>query len=191
MPSEEITTLYFGFGLENSGLCIPALNETNEDNSQSPYTGERGYEDKLTEMFRWIDENASGGGTWLQPVINRTTNGPPGGESEGDRYIAASGGSWTVDHVYEYTGGAWVDKTSGGLVYGMCCWVNDEDTAVFYTTAKWKSLNELFSNVYTNAGNPEGVVTAGLGAICIDTDHTGDIYMKYTASGNTGWYLIT
>jgi len=193
LPSESVTILYIGVVLENSGLCLPALNETNEDNSQAPYTGERGYEEKHTAFFKWIDENASGGGVWLQPVINRTTNAPPGGESEGDRYVASSGGSWVANNVYEYSGGAWIRKTPApvGPIAGMACWCNDEDIPIFYTSTGWKSLNELFSNVYTNAGNPQGVVTAGIGAICIDTDHAGDIYMKSSASGNTGWFLIT
>ena len=42
----------------------------------------------------------------------------------------------------------------------------------------------------TNAGSPEGVVTANLGSYCADTTN-GEGYIKKTGSGNTGWKLIT
>jgi hypothetical protein len=57
---ESQTTLYFGIPLENSNACLPAFNETNQDNSQSPYNGERGFEDKLNNLFVQFD----GGFAW-------------------------------------------------------------------------------------------------------------------------------
>lgn len=57
---ESQTTLYFGIPLENSNACLPAFNETNQDNSQSPYNGERGFEDKLNNLFIQFD----GGFAW-------------------------------------------------------------------------------------------------------------------------------
>lgn len=42
---------------------------------------------------------------------------------------------------------------------------------------------------YNNHGTPEGVVTADIGSWCSDTTN-GDIYIKKTGSGNTGWLII-
>lgn len=50
------------------------------------------------------------------------------------------------------------------------------------------SANEL--GIYTNSGNPEGVVTANRGSVCYDTTSGGIGYLKTTASGNTGWESI-
>lgn len=39
----------------------------------------------------------------------------------------------------------------------------------------------------TNAGNPQGVLTANAGVLCTDTTN-GVLYKKLTGTGNTGWY---
>lgn len=57
LPTKDIQTLYFGVPLPNSGLCIPALNETTQDNIDSP----PGYQGKLDAFLRWCDANAGGG----------------------------------------------------------------------------------------------------------------------------------
>jgi hypothetical protein len=61
LATEDIVVLYAGVPLPISGLPIPAFNETYFDNSQPPFTGERGYEAKLTAFFKWLDLNAGGG----------------------------------------------------------------------------------------------------------------------------------
>lgn len=40
------------------------------------------------------------------------------------------------------------------------------------------------------AGAPEGAVIAGPGSVCSDTTN-GELYIKNTGTGNTGWKLIT
>jgi hypothetical protein len=55
LPTEDISIPYIGIALEKSGLCIPALDETINDNSQSPYDGRRGAEEKLTAFYKWLD----------------------------------------------------------------------------------------------------------------------------------------
>lgn len=57
LPLESITTILLAVPLVNSGLCLPALNETNQDNSLSPYDGNRGHEDKANAFFRLVDTN--------------------------------------------------------------------------------------------------------------------------------------
>jgi hypothetical protein len=53
--NESVSTLFIGVALEFTGFCLPAMNETNQDNSQSPYTGYRGYEEKLNAFLRQVD----------------------------------------------------------------------------------------------------------------------------------------
>lgn len=55
---ESIQTRYIGVPLENSGGLLPALNETNQDNSQSPYNGERGTEHKLNDTLSRLDSGS-------------------------------------------------------------------------------------------------------------------------------------
>jgi len=56
-PDESITILYIGVAEEVTGYCLPAMNETNQDNSLSPYDGARGYEDKVNTFLRKVDHN--------------------------------------------------------------------------------------------------------------------------------------
>ena len=56
-PNESITSLYIGVALEGSGLVIPALSETNQDNSESPYDGWRGTEAKSNDFRRAVDQS--------------------------------------------------------------------------------------------------------------------------------------
>jgi hypothetical protein len=44
--------------------------------------------------------------------------------------------------------------------------------------------------IYSYSGTPEGHVTAAVGSYCADTNG-GNGYIKTTATGNTGWKLIT
>ena len=46
------------------------------------------------------------------------------------------------------------------------------------------------AQLLTNAGSPEGSVTAPVGSICSDITN-GVLYMKKTGAGNTGWKLVT
>lgn len=58
LPSEAISVRYIGIALEHTGLCLPALSETNQDNSQAPsFTGDRGSYDKLNDFLRQVDAN--------------------------------------------------------------------------------------------------------------------------------------
>ena len=68
---EDISVLYLGVPLANSGLCIPASNETIFDNSYAASgSGDTyvGYERKVSALYRWVDTQV-GGGT-LDTVYN-------------------------------------------------------------------------------------------------------------------------
>jgi hypothetical protein len=58
LGTKDIQELYFGVPLANSGLPIPALNETVQDNRDAV----PGYERKMSAWMRWVDANAGGGG---------------------------------------------------------------------------------------------------------------------------------
>jgi len=58
LPTEDIRILFLGVPLPNSGLCIPAFNETDFDNSQGAATA--GWERKLTAFYKWADNVSSG-----------------------------------------------------------------------------------------------------------------------------------
>ena len=94
---EDIQVLYLGIPLTNSGLCIPASNETVFDNSYAAGgSGDTyvGYERKLTALYKWIDTQVSGGG------------GTPGGADTEVQFN--DGGSFGGAEVY-------YDSTSGNL----------------------------------------------------------------------------
>ena len=63
--TEDVSVLYVGLPLENSGLPIPALAETNQDTSQPPYSGWFGAYEKVDAFFKWLDANVSGGGSGI------------------------------------------------------------------------------------------------------------------------------
>jgi len=86
-PTEDVSERYIGIPLPTSGICLPAMNETNQDNSQSPYTGERGFEDKLNSLLAWMDEkiNYYSHRRAVIDYINGTLAPPAAGD--GDRYI--------------------------------------------------------------------------------------------------------
>ncbi len=73
---EDIQVLLAGIPLANSGLCIPALNETLFDNSYSAgSSGDTyvGYERKLNAMLKWMDANGGGAGITLSGYTQKST----------------------------------------------------------------------------------------------------------------------
>jgi len=57
---------------------------------------------------------------------------------------------------------------------------------------EWQIMQKTATDVscVNNAGNPEGVVPANMGSLCHDMTN-GDLYVKKTGTGNTGWLLIS
>lgn len=58
LPGEDMLELYLGIPFEQSALAIPAWNETSQDNSETPHTGEKGWWPKLERFLKWADTNA-------------------------------------------------------------------------------------------------------------------------------------
>lgn len=78
---------------------------------------------------------------WQVPVIERwdASGGLPSGPSTGDRYLCSvSGNGWTIHHIYEWSGAAWVDTAP---LSGMMVWVDDEDLVYLYTGTAWQPLS--------------------------------------------------
>jgi len=104
LVTEDASVLYMGIPLANSGLAVPALNETLFDNSEdSP--AYRGWEDKIDAFFKWIDANVGS----APPPFLRAAGNPNGVVSgvAGQFYYDTSGdalyvcilagtGSWRV-----------------------------------------------------------------------------------------------
>jgi len=71
-------------------------------------------------------------------VLDKDLTAPPGGESEGDRYIVAStaSGAWAghEDDIAEYRSSAWVFITP---VEGFTTWVCDEDMDYVFNGSSW------------------------------------------------------
>ena len=71
--------------------------------------------------------------SWQTPVKDRDLSSPPGGESEGDRYIVGSSatGAWLgqTDKIAEFTSGAYIFITPDD---GFASYVEDEDTFCVY-----------------------------------------------------------
>lgn len=64
---------------------------------------------------------------------------------------------------------------------------NQQAGALADISAAWAAVNALTSQVGRDgSGSPEGVVTAPVGTLYRDTSG-GDLYIKATGSGNTGW----
>jgi hypothetical protein len=56
MSDMDVSELYLGVPLEHSELCIPAFNETIQDNNY-PDADYRGWERKMTAFLKWVDDH--------------------------------------------------------------------------------------------------------------------------------------
>lgn len=101
--TEDVSELYLGIPLPTSGLCLPAFNETIQDNSQG--TDYYGYERKYTAFSKWLDANVGSVGTFeagsgtLSALRTGTTN-----TVSGDYSFAVGQGN-TVTAAYSAVSG--------------------------------------------------------------------------------------
>ena len=78
-------------------------------------------------------DSAINGLDWQESVIDKDLDGPPGGESLGDRYIVGSGtGAWAgqTEKIAEYNGAGWDFHVPD---VGFATYVEDETTTYTYT----------------------------------------------------------
>ena len=92
---------------------------------------------------------------WQQAVLDKDLTAPPGGESKGDRYIVATGGSgdWAGQdgNIATYNGSGWDFTTKSE---GMFVYIKDEDKLYYYVTS-WSEF--IGSGDITSVGD----VTSG------------------------------
>lgn len=124
LPTEDLSALFGGIPLPNSGVCVPAFNESNQDNFGG---NTRGYGPKLVDFIVWADGAAGGGGVG---GIFETGSGTYSAQridtsnaADGD-YSFAMGLSNTVAADFSTTFGG--DNTVGGV---------EHNTAIGYDNA--------------------------------------------------------
>ena len=75
---------------------------------------------------------------WQEPCLDKDLTSPPGGESEGDRYIVASvaSGDWTGHEkdIAQYINSSWSFYTP---VEGWFVWIKDEDKLYKFDGSSW------------------------------------------------------
>jgi hypothetical protein len=57
LATEDVSVRYVGLQWPVSSKAMPALSETNQDNSQTPFTGYRGWEEKIMDYLWWVEQN--------------------------------------------------------------------------------------------------------------------------------------
>lgn len=82
--TEDVAVLYVGMVWPFSGLAVPALTETQQDNSVAPFTGVRGWEQKIIEYLWWV--NTAVGGMPMQQGVVDPNIGPVVGAHIGQLY---------------------------------------------------------------------------------------------------------
>lgn len=110
LSTKDIQERYFGVPLLGSGLAIPALNETVQDNRD---TVNPGYERKMTAWMKWIDATA-------QSSVN-IFQAPPGTTLSSMRI--GSGASVLADYAFSAGAENIIDATSHyAFAYGGTQW---------------------------------------------------------------------
>ncbi len=61
LTTEDVSVLFVGIVLANSGLSLPSEFETNQDNSLAPYDGSQGWWYKQERFNKWVDANIGSG----------------------------------------------------------------------------------------------------------------------------------
>jgi hypothetical protein len=87
--------------------------------------------------------------SWQDTVKDKDLNSPPGGESEGDRYLLVGGaaaGAWAGkdDSIAQINSSAWGFTAP---TEGMAVYVDDENTIYVYTGAAWVTLTSIIEHL--------------------------------------------
>lgn len=105
---------------------------------------------------------------WQDPVLDKDLTAPPGGESEGDRYIVAATatGAW-IGHenkIAEYNGSGWdfYTPTDGWRID-----VVDEDALYRYSGSAWEEVFDPTA-IHDNIANEISAITAKTNMVAND-----------------------
>lgn len=103
LQTEDVLELYAGVPLAGSSLCIPAFNETIQDNSESS-TSKYGYERKLTRFLKWADTNIGGSASHWSRVTGATNYVYPSVNNDHVRIGDTTGDNWLDLYSWEIVG---------------------------------------------------------------------------------------
>jgi hypothetical protein len=132
-------------------------------------------------------------------VLDKDLATPPGSPAHGDAYIIAASptGAWAT-HAGKLTRYNTYDAANSWDIYpvreGMRAWVADEDELYYYSGSAWAVFESGGAATVSGTGSPEGVVTAAVGIIYVQTDASpasDGLWYKQTGAGNTGWEQVT
>ncbi len=148
----------------------------------------------------WMLVGGGAGLNWIAPVLNvwDASGGLPVGPVAGDRYLCSVAGTgWVLDHVYQWSGAAWVDYTpvTNGAVYNNTTTVSSiYDGATwraFGLTGAWLGLTDTpKSYVGQNYRmNKVNVAETGLEYTVMEENGTGDITIGNGLVGHN--YTVT
>lgn len=123
---------------------------------------------------------------WQEPVIDKDLTTPPGGESEGDRYLIISGGSGTDfsghdNDIAQYINGSYSFYTP---LEGWMIWIKDEDKLYKFDGSSWSEFTsgagisnivedttpQLGGDLDLNGKNIDFPTTANI-SDCLDEDN--------------------
>jgi len=163
LPTKDISERYVGVPLPNSGLPIPALYETTQDNTRTP----SGYERKITELFKWIDTISIGGGVFEEPAgTTVSTRRKDSGATVAGDYNFSAGRVNDIDGASSYCfayGGAFSDtqqnaiaNTNHGVVFGR--W-NTLDTGDYTFVNGWQ--NDVYGDYGFCSGEQNTIGDSG------------------------------
>ena len=172
LPAESMKTLYFGVPLANTAWSLPALGETNQDNSQSPYSGERGAESKISSIFRDIRSKLF------------------------DRQIAAEKGAANGYAGLDASAHVVSGQLDFGTASGTVCEGDDErvDNWRHFDGITWTSRTSAADNTWRSISYGNGIFVAvgstGTGNRVM-TSYDGITWTSRTSAADNEWYSVS
>jgi hypothetical protein len=152
-------------------------------------TASTGYNSSATSIVLLSGHGAKLPSTFPFPLVwwNATDYGAPEDDPFVEIVSVTARTSDTLTVVRAQDGTSAQNHNTGGKTYQMI---------LTLTKAMWDAVRTDIAAasggsalVFSGTGTPEGIVTAGVGAIFLRTNGSGDstLYRKQTGSGNTGW----
>lgn len=115
--------------------------------------------------FLWVDA------VKLGDDVATMASAPPSSPSEGDRYIDTDD-----NHIYQYTGGAWVDQ--GAPSEGDAVFVDDTDMVYVYTQGTWKSMYQGNGATFSLAIGKDNTAQVSIPGSQIFANSSGNVFVS-------------
>lgn len=186
LPAQSISTWYLAVALTNTGLCLPAMDETTQDNSQSPYDGSRGWIDKTSAFLSKIDENTvvenlkTSGASGYVPTSNGagalTMQSPVVSRTASPAYVRPSTDG---DTLRSYSGSAYGELSSTAVSFSGTGSISSGSSSDLAIGARGASIN---LNSATDTSLVGFTKTSVIGALN---------ELKSEIAGSGGWTRVT